>query len=52
MVTTPNPMWQRSPPAVSKDGRAVRIDFMVLAELAEHYRIFKVPPADKPRGKR
>lgn len=43
-------MWRRSPAVVSKDGRSARVDFMLVAELAEHYRIMGVKPA-APRMK-
>ncbi len=46
----PNPLWVRTPPAVSKDGKTVRFDAMVLPELLELYRILGVKPAE-PRSR-
>lgn len=31
-----NPLWQRSPPVTSKDGRIVWIDATVLSNIAAH----------------
>ena len=39
----PNPQWEYTPPAVSKDGRIVRVDAMQLPMALELYRVFKVP---------
>lgn len=47
----PNPLWKRSEPQVSKCGRYVSIDAMVLYDLAEHNRLFKVEPA-QPRSQK
>lgn len=47
----PNPMWRRSKPVQSKDGKSVWLDLMVVADVAEHYRIFKVDPNPKPNPK-
>ena len=40
----PNPMWEYTPPAVSKDGRVVRVDAMQLPMVLEMYATFKVKP--------
>ena len=45
----PNPMWEYTPPAVSKDGRVVRVDAMQLPMVLELYATFKVKPVDAAR---
>lgn len=37
-----NPLWRRAPVRVSKDGRTAWVDAMLLHDIAEHNRIFKV----------
>ena len=41
----PNPQWEYTPPAVSKDGRVVRMDAMQWPMVLELYRVFGVKPA-------
>lgn len=44
----PNPMWQYTPPAESKDGRTVRVDAMQLPMVLDLYRVLGVDPNVKP----
>lgn len=48
----PNPMWKRSKPVQSKDGKSVWLDLMVVAEVAEHYRIYGIDQEKKPPSPR
>lgn len=47
----PNPMWKRSP-AFAR-GNVMVVDAMLLHDLAEHYRIHGITPAEpNPRPQR
>lgn len=51
VIPPANPLWERTKPAVSKDGKAVTIDAMVLTELDQLYRFLgvrPVPAKDRP----
>lgn len=37
-----NPLWRRAPVRVSPNGRSAWVDAMLLHDIAQHYRIFKV----------
>ena len=47
----PNPHWQYSPPAVSKDGKTFRMDAMAWAAAVQHNAIWGIPPAE-PRSRK
>lgn len=48
----PNPQWQRTPLAHSRDGKTFRIDAMAYPELLETYRILGVQPAQPNKARR
>lgn len=37
-----NPLWRRAPVRISPNGRSAWVDAMLLHDIAEHNRIFKV----------
>jgi len=45
----PNPLWEYTPPRVSKCGRYVRMDAMQWPMALELYAAFKVKPIDAAR---
>jgi hypothetical protein len=47
----PNPQWQYTPPATSKDGKTCRMDGMAWAAAMRHNEFYKIPPAE-PRSRK
>lgn len=45
----PNPLWEYSPPRVSRDGKTVAIDAMQPEMVREYYRMVGVPTVEELR---